>query len=84
MFEDVTFASLIRIEKHEDPAGDGNVIPTSCNKSKVSIEKHEDPAGDGNTFEMVTESAPPIEKHEDPAGDGNFLLVFPLSCYMPY
>ena len=41
-------ASFFPIEKHEDPAGDGNTtIVDGCIDYWI-IEKHEDPAGDGN------------------------------------
>ena len=62
-----------RIEKYEDPAGDGNIDSSSpLLNSDYIIEKYEDPAGDGNR-EPTSVSKKPIniEKYEDPAGDGN-------------
>ena len=37
-----------KIEKYEDPAGDGNFDETTDIKVGDLIEKYEDPAGDGN------------------------------------
>ena len=49
-----TLCKTLAIEKHEDPAGDGNFY-TACHRAyRCSIEKHEDPAGDGNRFQGLT------------------------------
>ena len=41
-------ASFLKIEKYEDPAGDGNLCVRLDVVKRLLIEKYEDPAGDGN------------------------------------
>ena len=68
------------IEKHEDPAGDGNLNNVE-NDAYIELRNTKTPQGTETQRLLCTLCKTlAIEKHEDPAGDGNFYT----DCHRAY
>ena len=68
-----------KIEKYEDPAGDGNSY-LSSSAAFFMIEKYEDPAGDGNRNEIdLPKYSDRLRNTKTPQGTETALVSYDVS-----